>query len=688
LSRSLTVSPIALTIVELLSQGQGTHLGLFAMKTTTRRTALFGPHTLDLRSGELRKFGTRVKMGEQTFQILRALLETPGELVTREELRAKIWAGDTFVDFDHGLNSAVQRLRDCLSDSAEKPRWVETVPRRGYRFVGQVEWSDDAPPSEMLVEPGNGNHVGTSGSDVPASRSLDAPEIPRSTGVGQIAPRTLTKRTKVWIFALVIVLVLAVITLLSLGKMRGRLVERGTPPSIQSIAVLPLANLSSDASQDFLADGMTEELITDLGKIAALRVISRTSVMRYKGTTKPLSEIAHELNVDAIVEGTVAKSNTRLRITANLVQASPEKHLWAESYEREIGDALTVQGEIARAVAQQIQVKLTQREQNLLAVARPFNPEAQDLYLRGMYVFRAGTAESYKKAIDYFQQAIQKDPNYAAAYAGLADVYGNWVPGMNRPRDRMPKAKEFALKALQLDNTMADPHSVLGYVELFYDWDWSAAEEQYRLTMALSPNNAWAHEWHARGLAVQGRTEEAIREANQVIALSPSPLTWDYPIWVYFLARRNDLALARARELLEVAPDFVWGHFEMAQIYEQQGLLKEGAQESLKADELFGTDPHKVAQLKKALAKSGAQGYWKQTLENYRESAKSDYVPSVMVAEACVRVGDKNSAFEWLERGFEERDDLMINLQAEPAFESLRSDPRFQNLVRRVGIPQ
>jgi tetratricopeptide (TPR) repeat protein len=434
---------------------------------------------------------------------------------------------------------------------------------------------------------------------------------------------------------------------------------------------------------------MTEELTTDLGKISALRVISRTSTMQYKGTKKSLPEIARELNVDAIVEGTVARSGSHVRITANLLQASPEKHLWAESYESEVGDALTVQGQLAQAVAREIQVTLTQKEQHLLAASRPVNPEAQDLYFRGLYVeFEFGTVESSEKAINYFQQAIQKDPNYATAYAGLAEVYANWVPGMNRPRDRLPKAKELALKALQLDDTLADAHSVLGNIELYYDWDWSAAEEEFKQTMKFNPNLVRAHHWHSRGLVNRGRTEEAIAEAKLALALSPSPSEWDYPIWVYLLARRYDLASERTQELLEMAPNYAWGHFELARVYEQQGKLEEAAQESLKADDLFGTDPKKIAQLKEAMAKSGAQGYWRRTLENYRESAKSRYVPSVLVAEACVRVGDKDSAFEWLERGFEERDDLMIDLKVEPVFDGLRSDPRFQDLIRRVGIPQ
>jgi tetratricopeptide (TPR) repeat protein len=252
----------------------------------------------------------------------------------------------------------------------------------------------------------------------------------------------------------------------------------------------------------------------------------------------------------------------------------------------------------------------------------------------------------------------------------------------------MPKAKEFAMKSLSLDNTLADAHSALGNIELFYDWDWSAAEEEFKRTMELNPNHVWAHEWHSRGLVTRGRTDEAIAEAKLSIALDPSPLSWDYPIWVFVLARRYDLALERVQELLELAPNYSWGHFELARIYEQNGRAEKAAQESLKADELFGTDPKRVAQLREAIAKSGAEGYWRRTLENYRESAKSNYVPSVLVAEACVRVGDKECAFHWLQKGFEERDDLMINLKVEPVFDGIRSDPRYQDLVLRVGIPQ
>jgi len=553
-----------------------------------------------------------------------------------------------------------------------------------------VEWSHEAPASAGLTPaPGNGGQPETSGGEVRASAAIGPQEAPEAGASGHrlmsLPGESHSARKKVWVFSLFIVI--GLIAIVSLAGLQKRRVEPGGAPRIHSLAVLPLANLSSDEGQDFLADGMTEQLTTDLGKISALRVISRTSVMRYKGTTKPLGEIARELNVDAVVEGTVARSGSHFRITANLVQASPEKHLWAETYEGEIGNAVAMQGEIARAVAREIQVKLTQNEEKLLAVTRPVNPEAQDLYLRGRYMWSEGTAESAQKSISYFQEAIQKDPNYAAAYAGLADVYAVWFPGMNRPRDRMPKAKEYAQKALELDGTLADAHSVLGSVELLYDWDWTAAEEEFQQTIKFNPNHAEAYRWHSRGLVTRGRTQQGVAEAERSLGLSPSPYSWDYPTWVFVLAQHYDLAEERAHELVNLMPNYPWGHFELSLIYERHGRLQEAAEQSLKADELFGTDPKKVAQLKDALHKSGPQGYWKQTLANYIQSGKSGYAPSVLVAEACVRVGDNDCAFEWLERGFEERDDLMINLNVDRVFDPLRSDPRFQNLVRRVGIP-
>jgi TolB-like protein/DNA-binding winged helix-turn-helix (wHTH) protein len=631
------------------------------------RMVRFATFEVDLNARELRKGGVKIKVHGQPFEVLAMLLERPGEIVPREELKQKLWPTDTFVDFDHGVNTAINRLREALGDSAENPRFVETIPRRGYRFVAPVELPAALPETKP--------------------DAAVASTFPPNNGGADRASRVPKRPSKTVLFAAA--LGIAGVAVLVLPSVRQRLFARRSGPLIQSLAVLPLSNLSGDADQDYFADGMTDALITDLGKIGSLRVISRTSVMQYKGTKKPLSEIARDLNVDAIIEGTVSRSGNHVRITANLLQASPEKHLWAQSYDSEVNDALTVQGQIAQSVAREIQVTLTQKERNLLAAPRPANPDAQDLYFRGMFVLSEGTKEREEKAIRYFQQAIEKDPGYAEPYSALAIVYAIWVPGANRPRDRMPKAKECALKALALNSGVVHAHYALGAMALLYDWDWTAAEEQFQRELEMNPNHLLSHGWRARELVTRGKTEEAVAEAKRVIGLSPNnPLDWDYPTWVFILARRYDLARERAQEEVDLEPNFPWGHFQLAEVYEHEGRAEDGAREFLKADELLGTDPKELEKLKRAMAKDGAKGYWKRKVENSKESVKSGYAPPVFTAMACVRIGDKQCAFEWLDKGFEERDDQMINLKVEPVFDSLHADPRFQDLVRRVGIPQ
>jgi len=623
------------------------------------RRIAFDRFELDLRSLELRKDGRRIRLQAQPFRLLALLVEQAGEVVTREEVCRTLWQTDTFVDFDHGVAAAVNKIREALGDCPEKPRFIETLPKVGYRFIGQIK------------------------RDLPQVAALPLPEVAPRPGA-QVAK---WPARRLQIIGEIGIVVVALLCTLGWKMVRDRNLTFGRLPQIRSLAVLPLANLSGEADQDYFADGMTEALITDLGKIGSLRVISRTSVMQYKGTKKPLPEIARDLNVDAIIEGTVSRSGNHLRITANLLQASPEKHLWAESYDSEAGDALTVEGQLARAVAHKIQVTLTPKERNLLATPRPVDPEAQDLYFRGGYVVKQGTEEAQKKAIRYFQRAIEKDPGYAAPYAALGTVYALWMPGENSPRERMPKAREFALKALSLDNGVLYAHYALGAIALFYDWDWTTAENEFQRELELNPNHVLTHESIARALVTRGKTEEAVAEAKRARRLSPAVADWDYSVWIFILARRYDLARELAQEEVDLEPNFPWGHFNLAQVYEQDGRAEDGAREFLRADELLGTDPKELEKLNRAMAKDGAKGYWNRKVENYRESAKSGYVPPVLTAMACIRIGDKQCVFEWLEKGFQERDDLMIHLKVEPVFDGLREDPRFQALVHRVGIP-
>ncbi|MGC2764080.1 MAG: winged helix-turn-helix domain-containing protein [Candidatus Acidiferrum sp.] len=621
----------------------------------------FGPFRLDPKERKLMRGSELVVLAPKAFDTLHLLVRNNGHLVERDELIRQLWP-DSFVE-DGNLSNSIFVLRKALG---EDPQYIETVPKRGYRFVGGVRRLSNAKTPPL-----------TEASPVQSSHRMHPPP-------SDAALRARFRRVGITLVAISVTVV--AIAAIAWQVSRRSDTPRQSGPQIRSLAVLPLTNLSNDADQDYFADGMTEALITDLGKIGSLRVISRTSVMQYKGTKKPLPEIARDLNVDAIIEGTVSRSGNHLRITANLLQASPERHLWAETYDSEVADALSVQGEIAQAVAREIKVTLTQKERNLMSPARPANPDAQDLYFRGRYVNR-DTEETQEKAIRYFQQAIEKDPGYAAPYADLAVVYANWVPGANRPLDRIPKAREFALKALSLENGVRDAHFALGMVALFYDWDWTTAEKEFQGELELNPNHVAAREWRARALVTRGKTEEAVAEAKRSLGLTPVVTQWDYATWVFILARRYDLARERAQEMVDLEPNFPWGHFELAQVYEQEGRAEDGARESMRADELFGTDPKELEKLKRAMAKDGAKGYWKRRVENYRESAKSEYVPPVLMAMACVRIGDKQCAFEWLEKGFQERDDLMINLKVEPVFDGLRTDPRFQALVRRVGIP-
>jgi len=651
------------------------------------RIVRFGTFEADLNAGELRKGGVKIKVHGQPFEVLALLLGRPGEVVPREEFRQKLWPTDTFVDFDHGVNTAINRLREALGDSADSPRFIETVPRRGYRFVAPIETPGAADAGTTLLRTGT-----------PASEQIPAGK--------QVAPRDYGRRAPVLAFAMIAGI--ALIASLSRSTVRERLFGVRSTPRIQSLAVLPLMNLSSDADQDFFADGMTEELTTDLGKISALRVISRTSAMQYKGTKKPLSEIARELNVDALVEGTVARSGNHLRITANLLQASPEKHLWAESYESEVGDALTVQGQIARAVAREIQVKLTPEEQKLLANARPVNPKAHDDYLKGRYLCRKDTREGVDKGIQYFQSAIQEASTEPLAYAGLADCYviigwgGDVFAGDLPPKESLTNARDAARKALQLDGDLAEAHTSLAVAELILNWNWADAEREFKRAIELNPNYSPAHVWYAHYLAAMSRFDESVAEAKRSLELDPiSQFTMDFAEWAFYLAHRYDLAVPQSQKSLELAPEFPWAHYDLGLVYARTGRVSESVQEFTKAEELFGMSQDRLGELRKAYQQSGEKGYWRKILEFCREQSKQrrkfgstsgygwgDYAQNVDVAAVQVRLGEFDAAFESLERGYSKHETMLIYLKVDPIWDVLRSDARFQDLIRRVGIPQ
>jgi TolB-like protein/DNA-binding winged helix-turn-helix (wHTH) protein len=636
----------------------------------------FDQFSLDCDRYELRRSGRPVKLEKIPMELLILLVTKDGRLVTRQEIIEHLWGTEVFVDTEHGINTAIRKIRNVLRDDPERPRFVQTVTGKGYRFV--------APIDLIAQERGNGNHNGT---------KLVPPETTQTQTDGQVPSPlrqshyhvggVLRKAALVLVGAIGIV---AVLVGVEVRGVRQRLFAHAGKPRIRSLAVLPLENLSADPAQDYFSDGLTEALTNDLGKFSALRVISRTSTMQYKSTKKTVPEIARDLDVDAVIEGTVLRSGNHMRITVNLIQAHPERHLWAESYEAEAGNIMNVPAAVALSVAREIQITFTPSERSLLN-SRTVNPAAQDLYFRGLHAWDSGTAEGTKNAVGYFQRSLERDPKYALAYAGLALAHVDWRPGLSGPQENMPKAREAALKGLALDETLPLGHSVMGSIQLYFDWNWAGAEKEFKRALELNPNDYLTYNAYARFLVAMGRTDEALTYVKTAMSLDPF---WngDYPIWVTYLARRYDEALELAKTKSALDPNNPWYHFDLALVYEQIGRSTESVEEYLKFETLSGTDPQTIARLRQASGRSGMDGFWRRRVEEYRKAAKSQYVSNGMVAEACSRIGESECALESLERAFRERDDLMINLNVDPAFDGIRTDPHFQDLVRRVGLPE
>src|ERR1700734_2826319 len=489
----------------------------------------FGTYEVSLQSGEVRKSGLRIRVQQQPIKLLKALLERPGEVVTREELRGRVWPDESFGDFDQALNIAVGKLRSALGDSAENPRFIETLPKRGYRFIADVSVVDvDARPKRPESSAG----------DLPGLQEKKTEPAHKL----QNAESAVVPPWRLWPARRVIVGLAFVVGLPMLALWFFHSDSRA-PAGIRSLAVLPLNNLSGDASQNYFADGMTDELITDLAQISALRVISRTSVMTYKGARKPLPQIARELNVDAVVEGSVLRSGDQIRITAQLIEASTDKHLWSQSYEGELKDTLALQNQVARAIAEQIRINLNPQEQAALKAAKVVNPEAYESYLKGRYFWNKRTPDSLKVALAYFNQAIEEDPTYARAYSGLADTYallGDWQYGVMTPKEALPKAKAAATKALELDNTLSEAHNSLAFCFDAFDWDLESAGKEFQRAIELNPGYATAHHWHAWHLSLLGRYDEAIEEMKKAKNLDPLSISLT-PIWRSFWSLRISL---------------------------------------------------------------------------------------------------------------------------------------------------
>jgi TolB-like protein/DNA-binding winged helix-turn-helix (wHTH) protein/Flp pilus assembly protein TadD len=635
----------------------------------TRRLR-FSVFEVDLNAGELRKHGMRIRIQEQPFQLLATLIEHAGEVVSREDLQKKLWTADTFVDFDHGLNKAINKIREALGDSAESPRFVETVSRRGYRFLAEVQ-DVDAPS------------VLRSASATQSQFAAEPSAVVELAGKPAIAKgHSLSLAWKV--SALTLLVLVAFV-----GAWKFHSWKR---PSlvIRSLAVLPLESLSSDASQDYFADGMTDELISDLGQISALRVISRTSVMTYKHAHKPLPQIARELNVDAVVEGTVVRSGDQVRITAQLIQAVTDKHLWSQSYEGDIRNTLALQNQVASAIADQIRINLNPQERAALKTAKVVDAEAYQSYLKGRFFWNKRTADGLRAALAYFNQAIEEDPKYAQAYSGLADTYallGDWQYAVMTTKEALPKAKAAAVKALDLDSTLGEAHNSLAFCLDGFDWDLESGGKEFRRAIELNPGYATAHHWYAWHLALLRRYDEALAEMKKAQNLDPLSLIIDADLAeLLALANSYDESIVQSRKAIEMNPNFALAHNQLALAYLQKHMNEEAVAELQKAVRLSGGSPTCIANLARAYVASGKRTEAEKLLSDLKKRSTSGYSHASEIAVIYASLGDTDQAMSWLEKGYDERFNPGVLIRT--GFDPLRSNPRFQDLTSRVGLPR
>jgi TolB-like protein/DNA-binding winged helix-turn-helix (wHTH) protein/Tfp pilus assembly protein PilF len=622
----------------------------------------FGVFELDLQTGELRRSGVRQPLAGQPVEVLRVLLEHPQQIVTREELRERLWPRDTFVDYDLALKKLISRLREALDDSAEAPRFIETIPKKGYRFLAPVTVSEVASKAIELAVPEEGSDTRQHPSSLP----------------GRVA------------IALAAALLLIVVGFAA-ARFWRRPAMTSAAPQIHSIAVLPLQNLSGDPNQEYFSDGITDAFITDLAQIDSVRVISRTSSMQYKQTKKSLPEIARELNVDGIIEGTVQRSGDRVRITAQLILGASDKHLWANTYERDTRDVFELERDVTADVARQVRARLTSPSHVPAAQPRSVNPDALEAYLQGNYYLSkwgSGFAdETLKKAREHFQHAIDTDPSFAPAYVGMAFTHENLMRGSS---EDLAIALRSAKKAVELDLRYADAHETLGWIKLHHFWDWAGAEEEFRTAITLNPNSAGAHYSLCDLLRSLGRMNDALKECQIAQELDPNQ---DQLSEILYYRREYDQAIEQQLRWIDRYPDDGLKHYELYRLYVLKAMYKEAVQELARSLTLFGFEDLAV-RIHHSFARAGfdaAMQEWANEIEHLSE-AKQAFVP-MSAADVYAILGDKDRAFNWLEQAYQHPelasiDDGLIDLKTDPLLDSLRSDPRYQDLLRRVGLPQ
>jgi TolB-like protein/DNA-binding winged helix-turn-helix (wHTH) protein/Tfp pilus assembly protein PilF len=606
----------------------------------------FGPFRLDPKEQTLLRDGRPIPLRPKVFEILLVLIENRGHLVDKEQLMSLVWT-EQIVE-EGNVNKNISMLRRALGgDNGQQ--FIETVPKRGYRFIADV-------------------------------RKVIRDEAVHST------PARTRRFNRSWIPALLLpALLIAAVVYFFLIRVQ----RLSRTPTITSIVVLPLQNLSGDPAEEYFADGMTDALIGNLAQIGALRIISRTSAMHYKGTNKSLPEIASELRVDAVVEGTVQRSGDRVHVRAQLIHAASDSHLWAAEYDRDLRDALDLQSEVARAIASEVRIKITPAEQRLLVTKRVIDREAVDNYLQGRYFLNRRTEQNLRKAIEFFESAIHSDPNYAQAYAGLADCYnqlGTTMIGALPAIEARRNAETAARKALEIDNDVAEAHAALGYVN-YFNWNWATAEEEFKHSVELNPNYASARSQYASYLICRGRIDEALAEINRAQELDPLSLSISANRGqILENARRYEEAIVQLRRVIAIDPNHYQGHWILALTYLANNQFDEAISASEKAVAVSERAPAALGVLGLAYGLAGRKREANKVLKELSQLQQQRYVTPMAFTYVYIGLGDKDQSFAWLEKAYQERSNPIAFFKVNPTVDPLRSDPRFADILKRIGL--
>src|ERR1700723_40751 len=652
---------------------------------------------LDLRPRRLRRGSHVLKLERIPLEILLLLLEHRDEIVTRDQIVSRVWGQGVFLDTDNSIRGAIRKLRQVLKDDAETPRFIQTVTGQGYRFVALVmtpkEPSAASEPEAAGTPPIDRDFVSELDSWLQSRRlRLVEPDQDRTAEkTTDAGTRQANRESYRRLFAGATAL-LSVACLLSFLVVSGWRRASNPPPHSQGkivLAVLPFENLSRDPDQEFFSDGLTEEMITQVGKLNRdrLSVVSRSSVAKYKTTHLAAKEIGKELNADYLVQGSVRRWSDRVRITVQLIQAQNQTDLWTESYDRELKDLLALQDSVVQSIASQIHITLTEEQKALLANPRQTSPEAYEAYLKGRYYWNKRTADGMQKAEHYFQQAIESDPTYAAAYSGLADSNSGLTwHGFKSPADALPKALAAARKAVEIDPQSAEAHASLG-LALSHGWDWPEAEVEFRRALELDPQYANAHHWYADYLSLKRRPDEALAEANRALELDPLNLM--IGTWValrYYQARDYSRAIEQGRNSVEQDSNFAAAHFLLGEAYVQAGSRAEGIGELKRAASLSGGSPLYTAQVAVALAAAGRRPEALRIAHELETISRKRYVSPYGLAQIYAALKNDEDTFKWLQAAYRDHAVWMEYLAVDPIFDRYRSDHRFQELLRRIDL--